>query len=144
MRQLISSGAMWENIVAYSRAVKTGNVIEVSGTVAVNGENVVGENDMYAQAKFIFEKIEDTLQKGGAEMKHVVRTRMYVTDISLWQQAAQAHAEFFSNIKPATTMVEVNALIDSRFLIEIEATAIIDEEYYKSKSKFFTAGKPSM
>lgn len=123
-----SSGSKWEDIVGYSRAVKIGNMIEVTGTVA-SGEdgNVVGKNDAYAQTKFIYQKIEKVLQRAGAEMKDVVRVRMFVTDISLWQEYGKAHSEFFKEIKPCNTMVEVSALIEPDYLIEIEATAILEE-----------------
>ena len=121
-----SSGAKWEDIVGYSRAVKAGNVIEVTGTVAVDeNNNLVGGNDAYEQTKFILEKIELVLQKAGASLKDVVRTRMFVTDISRWEEYGKAHGEFFRDIKPCTTMVEVKALIAPEYLIEIEATAII-------------------
>lgn len=124
----ISSGAPWEDIVGYCRAVRVGNVIEVAGTTAVdeNG-NVVGEGNLYAQTVYALQKIEKALLVAGAGLKDVVRTRMYVTDISQWEQAGRAHGEFFRNIKPAATMVEVKALIDSKLLIEIEATAISAE-----------------
>jgi reactive intermediate/imine deaminase len=121
----ISSGASWENIVGYSRAVKAGNVIEVSGTTAVDGETVIGKGDIYHQAVFIFKKIEKILTEAGSSMQDVVRTRMFVTDISKWQQVAKAHALFFKEIKPAATMVEVSSLIDKELLIEIEVTAIV-------------------
>jgi len=123
-RKNISSGAKWEDVVGYSRAVRVGNVIEVSGTTALDGERIVGENDAYAQTKFIFQKIEKALAEAGASMKDVVRTRMYVTDISKWEEIGKAHGEVFKNIKPAATMVEVNQLIDERMLVEIEVTAI--------------------
>ncbi|MGL4596998.1 MAG: RidA family protein [Bacteroidia bacterium] len=126
-RQLISSGAPWEAVVGYSRAVRVGNCIEVSGTTAVENRQVVSPNDLYAQTHFILAKIERALAEAGATLEHVVRTRMYVTDISKWEEAGKAHGEFFSTIRPATTMVEVKALIDPLMLIEIEATAIIDE-----------------
>jgi enamine deaminase RidA (YjgF/YER057c/UK114 family) len=121
-----SSGSKWEDIVGYSRAVKVGNVIEVTGTVA-SGEDgeVVGEGDAYLQTKFIYQKIENVLQRAGAELKDVVRVRMFVTDISRWQEYGRAHSEFFRNIKPCNTMVEVSALIEPQYLIEIEATAIL-------------------
>jgi len=121
-----SSGSKWEDIVGYSRAVKVGNVIEVTATVA-SGEDgkVVGENDPYVQTKFIYEKIERVLKQAGAEMKDVVRVRMFVTDISLWQEYGRAHSEFFKDIKPCNTMVEISALIEPEYMIEIEATAII-------------------
>ena len=122
-----SSGSKWEDIIGYSRAVKVGNIIEVTGTVA-SGENgeIVGKDDAYAQTKFVYQKIEKVLQQAGAGMKDVVRVRMFVTDISLWQEYGRAHSEFFKEIKPCNTMVEVNALIDPGYLIEIEATAILD------------------
>jgi len=121
-----SSGAKWEDIVGYSRAVKMGNIIEVTGTVAVDDDsNLVGGNDAYEQTKFIIQKIEKVLQRAGASLIDVVRTRMFVTDISRWEEYGKAHGEFFTNIKPCTTMVEVNKLISSEYLIEIEATAII-------------------
>ena len=122
-----SSGAKWEEIVGYSRAVKMGNVIEVTGTVAVDENNkVVGENDAYEQTKFIIEKIEKVLLRAGAELKDIVRTRMFVTDISRWEEYGKAHGEFFKDIKPCTSMIEVKGLIAPEYLIEIEATAIIE------------------
>lgn len=124
-RQNISSGAAWEDIVGYSRAVKIGNTIEVAGTTAVKNGEIVGKGNMYAQTKCIFEIIEDALKKAGASMNDVVRTRMFVTDISLWEEAGKAHGEFFKEIKPVTTMLEISGLIDPDMLIEIEATAII-------------------
>lgn len=121
-----SSGSKWEDIVGYSRAVKVGNIIEVTGTVASDDDgNVVGKNDAYEQTKFIYQKIEAVLQRAGATMKDVVRVRMFVTDISRWQEYGKAHSEFFRDIKPCNTMVEVSALIEPDYLIEIEATAII-------------------
>jgi enamine deaminase RidA (YjgF/YER057c/UK114 family) len=121
-----SSGAKWEEIVGYSRAVKIGNVIEVTGTVAVDDNNeLIGGNNAYAQTKFIIEKIEAVLQRAGASLKDVVRTRMFVTDISRWEEYGKAHGEFFSNIRPCTSMIEVKGLIAPEYLIEIEATAVI-------------------
>jgi enamine deaminase RidA (YjgF/YER057c/UK114 family) len=123
-----SSGAKWEDIVGYSRAVKMGNIIEVTGTVAVDeNSKLVGGNDAYEQTKFVIQKIEKVLQNAGASLKDVVRTRMFVTDISRWEEYGRAHGEFFSAIKPCTTMVEVSKLISPEYLIEIEATAIISE-----------------
>ena len=124
-RELISSGTSWENIIGYSRAVKVGNVIEISGTTAVDGDTIIGEGNVFEQAVFIFKKIEKTLQDAGSSLEDVVRTRMYVMDISHWQEVGKAHELFFKNIKPATSMIEVSNLIDTRLLIEIEATAII-------------------
>lgn len=122
-----SSGAKWEEIVGYSRAVRIGNTIEVTGTVAVDdNSNVVGGNSAYEQTKFIIQKIERVLQKAGASLNDVVRTRMFVTDISRWEEYGKAHGEFFKEIRPCTTMVEVSKLISPEYLIEIEATAIIN------------------
>jgi enamine deaminase RidA (YjgF/YER057c/UK114 family) len=120
-----SSGAKWEEIVGYSRAVKIGNVVEVTGTVAVDDNNeLVGKDNAYAQTKFIIEKIEKVLQRAGASLKDVVRTRMFVTDISRWEEYGKAHGEFFSSIRPCTSMIEVKGLIAPEYLIEIEATAM--------------------
>lgn len=127
-KQLFSSGVQWENIVGYSRAVKVGNVIEISGTTAMDGDVLVGKGDIYAQAVFIFQKVEKVLKEAGSSLKDVVRTRMYVTDISKWEEAAKAHSLFFNEIKPATTMVEVSKLINKDLLIEIEISAIITNE----------------
>lgn len=121
-----SSGAEWEEIVGYSRAVKTGNTIEVTGTVAVDeNNNPVGNDNAYEQTKFIIEKIKKVLENAGATLNDVVRTRMFVTDIKRWQEYGKAHGEFFKNIRPCTTMVEVSGLIAPQYLIEIEATAIL-------------------
>ncbi len=123
-----SSGAKWEDIVGYSRAVKVGNVVEVTGTVAAdNNSRLVGGNNAYEQTKFVIQKIEKVLQQAGATLKDVVRTRMFVTDISRWEEYGRAHGEFFNHIKPCTTMVEVSKLISPEYLVEIEATAIITE-----------------
>lgn len=122
-----SSGAKWEDIVGYSRAVRMGPYIEVTGTVAVNESNeLVGEGDAYAQTRFILSKIEAVLKKAGAGLKDVVRTRMFVTDISRWEEYGRAHGEVFGSIKPCTSMIEISALIDPAYLIEIEATAILN------------------
>ena len=123
-----SSGAKWEDIVGYSRAVKIGNVIEVTGTVAVDENSLlVGQDDAYGQTKYIIEKIERVLQSAGASLKDVVRTRMFVTDISRWEEYGKAHGEFFKDIKPCTSMIEIKGLIAPEYLIEIEATAIITD-----------------
>lgn len=119
-----SSGAKWEDIVGYSRAVQVGNHLEVAGTVATDEKGVVGKGDPYKQAQFILKKIEKVLQQAGFSMKDVVRTRMFVTDISKWEEIGKAHGEFFREIKPVTSMVEVSALIDPDYLVEIEVTAI--------------------
>ena len=122
-----SSGAPWEDIVGYSRAVKVGNTIEITGTVAVDEHNnLIGEGDPYLQTKFILQKIESVLIRAGASLKDVVRTRMFVTDITKWQEYGKAHGEVFAEIKPCTSMIEVKGLIAPEYLIEIEATAIIE------------------
>jgi len=121
-----SSGAKWEDIVGYSRAVRIGNIIEVTGTVAVDDNNtVVGADNAYEQTKFAIQKIEKVLQRAGASLKDVVRTRMFVTDISRWEEYGKAHGEFFKDIKPCTSMIEISGLIAPEYLVEVEATAII-------------------
>jgi enamine deaminase RidA (YjgF/YER057c/UK114 family) len=123
-RKNISSGAKWEDIVGYSRAVVIGNHLEVSGTVATDENGVVEKGNFYGQTKFILHKLEGVLKQAGFSMKDVIRTRLFVTDISHWEDIGKAHGEFFKNIKPATSMVEVSALIDPDYLIEIEITAM--------------------
>lgn len=123
-RKNFSSGAKWEDIVGYSRAVQVGNTLEVTGTVAADENGVVGKGDMYVQTKFALQKIEKVVKEAGFSMEDVVRTRLFVTDISKWEEAGKAHAEFFRIIKPCTTMLEVSKLIEPDYLIEIEATAI--------------------
>lgn len=126
MRNNVGTDSPWEDIVGYSRVVRVGNIIEVAGTTAIDGDKLVGKGDIYEQTAFILKKIEKSLLRMGIPLSDVVRTRMFVTDISRWQEAGKAHGEFFKEIKPVTTMVEVSKLINSEFLIEIEATAIID------------------
>ena len=121
----LSSGAVWEDIVGYSRAVKVGNIIEVSGTTSAQDGKIIGVGDPYLQTKFIIEKIEKSLIQLGASLENVIRTRLFVTDINQWNEYGKAHQEFFGKIKPATTMVEVKSLIDPDMLIEIEVTAVI-------------------
>ncbi len=125
IRTNYSSGAHWEDIVGYSRAVKVGNIIEVAGTTAVENGEIIGKGDAYLQTKTILHKIEKVLQEAGASLENVVRTRMFVTDISQWEAIGRAHGEFFSTIKPAASMLEVKALIDPDLLVEIEATAVL-------------------
>ncbi|MTI41937.1 RidA family protein [Fulvivirga lutimaris] len=121
----ISSGAEWENVVGYSRAVKIGNHIEVSGTVALKEGELVGAGNAYVQTKRCLEIIEESLEKLEAKMENVIRTRIYVTNIEQWHDIGKAHGEFFLDIKPATSMVEVSKLISPEYLVEIEATAIV-------------------
>ena len=124
----ISSGVKWEDIIGYSRAVKIGNVIEVAGTTALNEEgNLVGPNDPYEQTRFIIAKIEKVLISAGSTLADIVRTRIFTTDISRWEEIGKAHGEFFGEIKPASTMVEVSSLINPGMLVEIEATVIIQD-----------------
>lgn len=120
----IASGSPWESIVGYSRAVRIGNCIEVSGTTATSNGEVVFNGDLYGQTKFILARIIQSIEDAGGSAKDVIRTRMYVTDISQWEAAAKAHAEFFGEILPTTSMVEVSKLIDPDHLIEIEASAV--------------------
>ncbi len=128
MRKNISSGAKWENVVGYSRAVGIDNIIEISGTVASDGDNVVGKDNEYQQTKYILQKFENILKQAGANLSDVIRTRIYVKNISGWEEVAKAHQEIFGNIKPATSMVEVSNLISPEYLVEIEATAIIEKQ----------------
>jgi enamine deaminase RidA (YjgF/YER057c/UK114 family) len=124
-RQNITTNAPWEKKVGYSRAVRVGNTIEVSGTVAIRDNEVVGIDNPYLQTKRILEIINDVIRQAGAEMHHIVRTRIYVTDIKNWEEVGRAHGEVFHNIMPATSMVEVSQLIDPDFLVEIEASALV-------------------
>jgi enamine deaminase RidA (YjgF/YER057c/UK114 family) len=127
-RTNFSTGTNWEAVVGYSRAVRIGNTIEVTGTVSMDSEgNIVGKGSAYEQTLFICTKLEAAINKLGGHLSDVIRTRLYVTDISRWEEYGRAHGAFFSEIRPCTTMVEVKALIAPEFLVEIEATAILQD-----------------
>lgn len=125
-RQNLTSGSPWEDKIGYCRAVKVGNIIEISGTTASELDPAVAKNNYYEQTKFIIKKLEGVLGQMGAGLKDVVRTRMFVADISRWEEVASAHGEFFKDIKPATTIVEAK-LIDPNLVIEIEMSAVIQD-----------------
>ncbi|HAI75648.1 MAG TPA: hypothetical protein DCM08_05325 [Microscillaceae bacterium] len=127
-KQLIFSNTTWEKKYAYARAVKIGNLVEVAGTTAVNDEGqIVGENDPYAQSIFIFQKIEKALREAGASLKDVIRTRVYITQAAFEEAAGKAHGETFADIFPASSMLVIQALINPKLLVEIEATAVITQ-----------------
>lgn len=125
-RTLISSGAPWEATVGYSRAVRVGNMVFVAGTTAVDGDTVIAPGNAYEQTKYALAKIGKALHEAGADFQHVVRTRIYVTNIADWEEVGRAHGEVFGDIRPAATMVEVKGLINKDLVVEIEVDAVIE------------------
>ena len=127
-RSNYSSGAPWESIAGYSRAVRIGNIIEVAGTTAVDTEGqIVGAGDIGVQTDYVFNKISKVLNDAGSKMSDVIRTRMYLTDINDWETVARVHGDIFSDIKPVSTLVEVSGLIDEELLNEIEVSAVVSD-----------------
>lgn len=124
----VPSGTIWEDKIGYSRAVKIGRLIEVSGTSAIDRNKIIAPGDPYQQTKFIIQKIEKAINDAGGSLSDVIRTRIYVTNIKDWDAVGRAHGEIFKEIRPATTMVEVKSLIDPNFVVELEATAYLMEE----------------
>ena len=128
-KETFASGAPWEEIVGYSRGIRIGNIIEISGTIALDSEgNSIGLGDPFKQTVEIIKTAKRVLESAGSCLEDVIRTRIYVTDISMWEEVGRAHGEYFREIKPATSMVEVSGLIRSESLVEIEFTAIVDHK----------------
>ena len=126
MRKNISGGSPWEDIVGYSRAVRIGNIFEIAGTTAIKDRKPYAIGNAYEQTKYVLSVIKEILEKEGLRLENIIRTRMFVTDISKWEEYGKAHGEFFGNIKPVATMVEVSSLIDKGLMVEIEVSAVID------------------
>ena len=126
MRKNISGDSPWEDIVGYSRAVRIGNVFEIAGTTAIKDGKPYAIGNAYEQTKYILSVIKEILEKEGLGLENIIRTRMFVTDISKWEEYGKAHGEFFCNIKPVATMVEVSSLIDKGLMVEIEVSAVVD------------------
>lgn len=128
-RQNIFSGTVWEEVAGFARAVRIGNLVFVSGTTATDSDgSVVGEDDPYAQTVFVIQKIERALQEAGASLKDVARTRIFVADVNQWKIVAKAHGEFFRDIRPSNTLVEVSNLVGEGYLVEIEVDAVIQDQ----------------
>lgn len=126
MRKNLFSGTKWEDQIGYSRAVKIGNTIEVSGTVSVtNSGEIVGENDAYLQTRFILMRIQNALESLGANIEDVIRTRVYLKNVNDWEKVGKAHQEFFNEIKPANSIISVAGMINEAYLVEIEASAVV-------------------
>lgn len=121
----IPSNTKWEDVVGYSRAVRIGNIIEVSGTAPIDGENIIGRGRAYEQTRFIMQKISNALSEAGSSLNDVIRTRIFVTDILLFEEVASAHNEIFREIKPATSLIEIKSLVHPDLLVEIEATVVL-------------------
>jgi len=124
----IQSSTIWEDKIGYSRAVRIGNLIEVSGTSAIDRDRIIAPGDPYRQTRFIIQKIEQALNDAGGALQDVIRTRIYVTNINHWEAIGKAHGEFFKDIRPVTSMVEVKSLIDPNFVVELEATAYLQNK----------------
>lgn len=126
MRKNISGDSPWEDIVGYSRAVRIGNIFEIAGTTAIKDGKPYAIGNAYEQTKYVLSVIKEILEKEGLRLENIIRTRMFVTDISKWEEYGKAHGEFFGNIKPVATMVEVSSLIDKGLMVEIEVSAVIN------------------
>ena len=126
MRKNISGDSPWEDIVGYSRAVRIGNIFEIAGTTAIKDGKPYAIGNAYEQTKYVLSVKKEILEKEGLRLENIIRTRMFVTDISKWEEYGKAHGEFFGNIKPVATMVEVSSLIDKGLMVEIEVSAVID------------------
>ncbi len=128
-RKHVSTGTPWEKVHGYSRALRVGNLVYVSGTTASDEQgNVIGVGNVYTQTSYALQKVERALHEAGARLEDVVRTRLFVTDISQWEEVSRAHAEYFGAIRPVSTMVQVSQLVDPKHMVEIEVDAVIDDD----------------